>query len=137
MGIEENKNTVKRYIEEILNDLDYLRAGELLSDDFFGESGLIKGIESHKKNFEEQRKGIPDIHNRLQEMVAEGDKVVAISSVSDTDTAGMLGNAPTNKPFDIKVIVVYTLKNGKIVKGEPLTDILGGCQQLGITPVIN
>ena len=63
MGIEENKNTVKRYIEEILNDLDYLRAGELLSDDFFGESGLIKGIESHKKNFEEQRKGIPDIHN--------------------------------------------------------------------------
>jgi phage regulator Rha-like protein len=63
MGIEENKNTVKRYIEEILNDLDYSRAGELLSDDFFGESGLIKGIKSNKKNFEEQRKGIPDIHN--------------------------------------------------------------------------
>lgn len=137
MGIEENKATVRRYIKEILNDLDYSHADELLHEDFFGDQGKIKGIEAHEKNFKSQREKIPDIANNLVDMIGEGDRVVAISMLTATDTAGYMGNPPTGKPIECKVIVVYTLKDGKIVKGEPLSDLMGICRQLGITPVIN
>jgi len=133
MGIEENKETVRRYIKEILNDLDYTHAEELMHEDFFGDQGKIKGIEAHEKNFKAQREHIPDGANHLQEMIAEGDKVVAISMLTSTDTAGYYGNPPTGKPVECKVMVVYTLKDGKIVKGEPLSDRMGICRQLGLT----
>jgi len=137
MVVEENKETIRRYIEEILNNLDYSHADEILAEEFFGEGGKIQGIEAHKKNFEAQRERIPDIQNQLVDLIAEGNKVVAVSMVSATDTDGILGNQPTGKPYSVKVIVIYTLKNGKIIKGEPLVDYLGGCRQLGVTPVIN
>jgi len=135
MGVEENKAIVRRYIKEILNDLDYSHADELLHENFFGEEGKIKGIEAHENNFKAQRKRIPDGANHLQEMIAEGDKVVAISMLTYTDTAGVAGHPPTNKPAHMKVIVVYTLKDGKIVKGEPLLDSVGAARSVGHTSV--
>ena len=133
MGIEENKETVRRYIKEIMNDQDYSRAQELMHEDFFGQGGAITSIEEHEKMFKAQREAIPDMANHLQEMIAEGDKVVAISMLTSTDTTGRYGNPPTNKPLNVKVIVIYTLKDGKITKGEPLTDVIGAARQLGLT----
>jgi predicted ester cyclase len=135
MGIEENKETVRRYIKEILNDLDYTHFSELAHDDFFGMGGTIKNVEEHEKFFKAQRERIPDGANQLQEMIAEGDKVVAISLLTYTDTAGVAGHPPTNKPANMKVIVVYTLKDGKIVKGEPLMDSVGAARSVGHTTV--
>jgi predicted ester cyclase len=134
MGIEENKAIVKRYIEEILNSLDYTHAKELMHEDFFGLGGAIKTVEDHEKRFKEQRKQAPDLRNNLKELIAEGNKVVAISSLTVTDISGYAGHPPTNKKLEIKVIAVYTLKDGKIVKGEILTDSLGMFQQLGFYP---
>ena len=113
--------------------MDYSHAEELMHEDFFGDQGKIKGIEAHEKNFKAQRERIHDGANHLQEMIAEGDKVVAISMLTWTDTAGIGGHPPTNKPVNQKVIVVYTRKDGKIVKGEPLSDSLGGARQVGHT----
>jgi predicted ester cyclase len=134
MGIVENKETVRRYIKEILNDLDYSNVDELADKNFFGMGGTISSIEDHEKFFKAQREKIPDIRNNLMEMIAEEDKVVAISMVSGTDVGGYLSPKPTNKKFDCKVIAVYTLKEGKIVKGEILTDALTAYQQLGFYP---
>ena len=39
MGIEENKEVVRRYIKEIMNELDYSHTDEIMHDDFFGDKG--------------------------------------------------------------------------------------------------
>lgn len=135
MGIEENKETVRRYIKEILNNLDYAHAKELMHEDFFGQGGTITSVEEHEKFFKAQRQRIPDGINTLQEMIAEGDKVIAISMLTYTDTAGVAGHPPTNKPVNQKVIVVYTLKDGRIVKGEPLSDAIGAARSVGHTTI--
>ncbi|OGN89677.1 MAG: hypothetical protein A2158_04400 [Chloroflexi bacterium RBG_13_46_14] len=134
MGIEENKATVKRYIKEIMNDLNYSHSDELAHQGFFGMGGKITSMEEHEKLFRSQREKIPDLENRLVEMIAEGDKVVAISMVSGTDVGGYFSNPPTNKKINVKVIAVYTLTDGKIAKGEILSDLLTGYQQLGFYP---
>jgi predicted ester cyclase len=133
-SLEENKETVRRYIEEILNNLDYTHAEELAHKDFFGLGGTITSIEEHKKYFTDQREKIPNICNELKEMIAEGDKVVAISIVSGTDTGGYYSHPPSNKYLENKVIAVYTLKEGRITKGEILYDGLKLYQQLGFYP---
>ena len=134
MGIEENKEVVRQYIEEVLNNLDYTHAEELMHEEFFGEGGKIQGIEAHKKNFTAQREKLPDIRNDLLEMIAEGDKVVAVSVVSGTDVGGYFGSLPTNKKMEGKVIAIYTLKDGKIAKGDITYNLLTTYQQIGILP---
>ena len=134
MSVEENKALATRYIEEILNKLDYTHAEHLAQPDFFGVGGTINSIEDHKKYFTAQRDKIPDIHNQLIEMIAEGDKVVAISMVTGTDTGGYFDHPPTNKYLETKVIAVYTLKDGRIAKGDILYDGLKMYQQLGFYP---
>ena len=134
MGIEENKKTVRRYIEEILNNLDYSHANELADKNFFGMGGTISSIEDHEKYFRNQREQAPDIRNKLEEMIAEGDKVLAISTVSWTDTGGYAGHPPTNRKIAVKVLAIYTLNDGMIVKGDINYDNLGLFQQLGFYP---
>lgn len=134
MGIEENKETVRRYIEEILNNLDYSHFSELVQDDFFGMGGTIKSVKEHEEYFKKQRELIPDGKNTLEEMIAEGDKVLAISTVSCTDTGGYAGHPPTNRKIAVKVLAIYTFKDGKIAKGDIHYDNLGLFQQLGFYP---
>ena len=136
MGIEENKEKVKKYIEEVLNNGDYTNVDEYPHKDFAGRptARKLEDKADHKESFSEARKQIPDMHNNIQELVAEGDTVVAITSWTMTDTNGWFGNKPTNKPFETKTIVVYSFKDGKIIKGIALSDRLGVCKQLGITP---
>jgi len=134
MGIEENKETVRRYIKEILNDLDYSHFNEIAHEDFFGMGGTIKNVKDHEEYFKNQRQQVPDIRNELQDMIAEGDRVLAISTVSFTDTNGYAGHDPTNKKIAVKVLAIYTLREKKIVKGEILTDALTMFQQLGFYP---
>ena len=134
MGIEENKATVRRYIEEILNNLDYTHAKELMHEDFFGQGRNINSVEEHEAFFKKQRQQVPDMRNSLREMIAEGDKVATISVITATDTSGYAGHPPTNKKLEIKNMAMYTLKDGKIAKGEVLGDSLSMFQQLGFYP---
>ena len=92
-----------------MNNLDYTRAEDLAQPDFFGLGGTITNIEGHKKYFTDQREKLPDTRNNLLEMIAEGNKVVAISMVSGTDVGGYLTPKPTNKNI-----------NARICKGEKL-----------------
>ena len=136
MGIEENKEVVRKYIEEVLNNGDYTNVDDYLHEDFAGRPMArdLKDKDDHKKSFTEARKQVPDMHNTIQELVAEGDTVVAITTWSLTDTIGFFGNPPTNKQHETKTIVVYSFKDGKIIQGVALSDRLGACKQLGITP---
>ena len=135
MGTEENKKTVRRYIEEILNNLDYAHAKEIVHEGFFGQGLGISSLEEHEKYFKAQREQIPDIKTTLEETIAEGDKVVAICTNSFTDTAGNFGNPPSNKLLSFRTIIIYTLKDGRIVKGEPLSDVLTAIRQTGATTI--
>jgi predicted ester cyclase len=133
MGIKENKETVRRYIEEVLAG-DYSHATELMHEEFIGQNKNIHSIEEHEAFFKKRRELAPDLKNNLKEMIAEGDKVVTISVITVTDSSGYAGHPPTNKKLEIKNMAVYTLKDGKIAKGEVLSDSLNMFQQLGFYP---
>ena len=109
-----------------------------MDEDFIGYPPLgepIKGIEAHLKYGEATHAAFSDLVMETEEMIAEGDKVVAVGYWNATHTGEFMGYKGTGKRARWKVISVYGFnKDGKLTSGKILTDTMSLFQQLGITP---
>ena len=141
MSTEENKAVMRRIVEEIYNKGNVSVAGELVSPEYGysydSDLGRSKGIESYKQFASMILKAFPDHHITLEDIIAEGDKVVMRLTVTGTHTGGdYMGIAPTGRQFKMSAIIISRLVNGKIVEQWENADLLGQLQQLGaISPV--
>jgi predicted ester cyclase len=139
MSVEENKKTLQRYFDEIMNDGDYLKAHEIIHENFEGAaSGGFKGkgIEAHKQYRKLMFTTVPDAHWETLEMIAEGNKVVLFNEFKGTLKGEFLGIPPTNKQFTRVIAGVYEFEDGKIIRGltRVVSDGLSLFQQLGVLP---
>ena len=120
MGIEANKKTLKRYIEEVLNKGDYTHIDEMVTEDFTGQQtgdSTSSGIEEHKKQFDNARKSFPDMNIKIERMISEWDTVVVLCNVTFTFTGeDYLGYSPSANKVNYPIIGIYDFKDGKIVK---------------------
>ncbi len=92
-----------------------------------GKAGLKQALEIFKNAF-------PDSQIAIEQLVAEGDKVVDHATFQGTHTGSLLGVAPTGKPVMIHASDVYRIANGKIVELWHVEDIVGMMQQIGAMP---
>jgi predicted ester cyclase len=76
----------------------------------------------------------PDLQATIEEMIAEGDKVVVRWAWQGTHQGEWQGIAPTGKQFKNEGITIYTLANGRIVDDRFQANGLGLMQQLGAIP---
>ncbi len=70
----------------------------------------------------------------VEDMIAEGDKVVSRLTFRGTHTGDMMGIPPTGKSVAISEIIIDRLADEKIVESWRLFDQLGMMQQLGLIP---
>lgn len=80
------------------------------------------------------RSGFPDIKMTIEEVVAEGDKVVFRVTVHGTHKGEFKGIAPTGKQVTMTGMQIWRIEGGKIVEGWFNRDDLGLMQQLGVIP---
>ena len=78
------------------------------------------------------RTAFPDFHNTVEELIAEGDKVVARLTYRGTHRGQLFGFAPTGKAVTYSGVAVFHIERGKIVEGWVLGDTVGLMRQLGI-----
>ena len=139
MSAEENKATARRMVEELFNqggDLD--AADEIFAPTYVGHEpafGDLHGVEAIKQFAATERQAIPDLQNTIEDMVAEGDKVVmrfrgSGTHLGETEAFG----PPTGKRMEITGITIKRLTDGKIVEAWTNFDALGMMQQLGMIP---
>ena len=80
MSAEENKNVVRREMEELFNHTGNLDVvDEIIAPNYVSyepTSGEVRGIEGAKQFAATYREAFPDLQNTIEDMVAEGDKVV-------------------------------------------------------------
>jgi predicted ester cyclase len=79
-------------------------------------------------------KAFPDINFTIEDIVAEGDKVVARFTWRGTHNGEWLGVPPTGKKVSQTVISIYRIAGRKILEGWAVGDMLGLMQQLGALP---
>ena len=76
----------------------------------------------------------PDAEFTMDDVLAEGDKVVFRSSWSGTHQGAIQRIPPTGKKVTVKTIVINRIIDGKIVELWSIADSLGMMQQLGVIP---
>jgi hypothetical protein len=80
-------------------------------------------------------RAFPDIHVTVEDLIAEGDKVVASNSISGTHQGEYMGHPPTGKPVTYDEIFILRFANGRIAEMWGVVDVLSAMKQLGMIPV--
>jgi predicted ester cyclase len=83
----------------------------------------------------EFRSAFPDGGTRIDDMIAEGDRVVLRWTDGGTHRGPFMGVAPTGKHVTITGIDIYRIVDGRIVDFWCSEDVLGLLEQLGAVQV--
>lgn len=140
MSVTENKALVERYYEQLWNRWDFAVADTLLDANitFRGSLGVtVRGLEGFKGYLRMIRTAFPDFHNSIEELIAEGDKVVARLDYRGTHQGKLFHISPTGTTIRYTGIAIFRIANGKIVDGWVLGDTLSLMQQIGVFPEIS
>jgi len=137
---EQNKAVVRRTFEELWNKGNLQLANELFSPNYAHHDpstpDVGRGPESEKKRATLYRNAFPDLRLTVEDLVAEGETVVARWSCHGTHKGELDGIAPTGKQITITGVTIVRFENGKMVEGWVNWDALGMMQQLGVVPEI-
>lgn len=135
---EQNKTNVRRLFEEVWNKGQVPVVDELFAPTYTHHDSSTpdvgRGPDSEKKRLAMYRNAFPDIRFTVEDLIAEGETVVARWSCRGTHKGELNGIAPTNKQINITGVSIARFADGKISEGFVNWDALGLMQQLGAVP---
>jgi steroid delta-isomerase-like uncharacterized protein len=135
---ESNKTVVRRLFEEVWNQGNLPVTDELFAPNYAHHDSSTpdvgRGPESEKKRATLYRTAFPDLRLTIEDIIAEGETVMARWSCQGTHKGDLSGIAPTGKRITISGISTARIANGKMAEGWVNWDALGLMQQLGVVP---
>ena len=138
MSEQHNKQIVDEFIQALFTRGELDAVDRYLSPDFVNHDPTFPDQpgdrESMRAASEVIRAAFPDWHSDLEELIAEGDKVVERFTASGTHQGEIMGIAPTGRTVTLPGINIFRLQDGKIVERWGKLDMLGFMRQLGVVP---
>jgi steroid delta-isomerase-like uncharacterized protein len=140
MSVEENKAIARRMYEafgQAVSTGNWAALDAVLAADAIDHNpvpGQGPGLEGVKQVFAVFAAGFPDLHFTVEDMIAEGDKVVSRLTMHGTHRGDFEGIAPTGKSITQTGIDILRLVGGKVIERWGEFDNLGLMQQLGVIP---
>ena len=135
---EQNKTNVRRLFEEVWNKGHVSVADELFAPSYNHHDSSTpdvgRGPESERKRVTVYRHAFPDIRFTIEDLLAEGETVVARWSCRGTHKGELNGLDPTGKQFNMTGVSIARFTNGKMFEGYVHWDALSLLQQLGVVP---
>ena len=133
MTPEENKEIVRRYVEEFQNKGDEAVLDELVAENYIDHDplpGHLPGRAGMKRDV--MKAAFPNSRIEIEDLLAEGDKVVCRVRWSGTQAAEFLGIPNTGRSVSIGAIHVFRLEDGVIMEGWGRAENLNMMAQLGV-----
>ena len=129
-----NKEVIRRYWDGKFNQRRPEILDELQTTDvqYRSPSMQLDGIEEYRQAYSVYLAALHDTRLSIEELIAEGDKVVSRVSVKCTHKGEFEGLPPTGKDLTVNVLTVFRLVDGKIAEEWEIVDELGMMQQLGL-----
>jgi len=78
--------------------------------------GLASGRDGVREAFALFRQAFPDTKHTIEDLIAEGDRVVARISARGTHTGELFGHGPTGRVVTLTAIAIYRLVAGQIME---------------------
>ena len=137
VSTEQNQALVRRLMEEDISRGDETAADAIIHPDFVDHTnppGMQHGIEGHRAIVRLFRSVFPDLEWRIDDLIAEGDKVVARTTMRGTHQGGFFGIPPTGKRVEMTGVHIMRIADGRIIEHWGSNDDLGLMRQLGAVP---
>jgi steroid delta-isomerase-like uncharacterized protein len=135
-----NKAVVRRLYEEAFGQGKPEVADEVVDPDFVcydpnAEGGEVRGLETIKGEIEYFQNAFPeDFFWRVEDQLAEGDKVTTRYTFGGTHQGEFFGVTATGKRTEISGINIDRVESGKVVEEWASYDLQGAMRQLGAIP---
>lgn len=92
------------------------------------------GAEALKQVWAVLLRAFPDLHVTVEDVIAEGDKVVARNTVTGTHRGEYMGRPPTGNSVTYNEIFIVRFAGGRIAEIWGVVDALSQMRQLGVIP---
>jgi steroid delta-isomerase-like uncharacterized protein len=136
MSTETNKKLARRLYDDVLNDRRLDVVDELALADYAEHDplpGQRDGLVGLKDRATMLVEGLASTYT-VEDVIAEGDRVVVRWRNTGTHSGAFLGIPPTGRSFSIAGIDVYRIENGRLAEHWHVVDQLTMLQQLGLIP---
>ena len=131
-----NKQIVETYFNEVWNKGEVDLLDDLLTENYINHTPSTpnppKGASGLKPIIRAIRKGFPDLHYEIKDIIVTKEKVILRVIMTGTQTGPLLGIPPTGKKVEVNQINIEKIENGKIAEHWRVTDELTMMKQLGI-----
>lgn len=115
-----NKDVIRRLLQEVdrgnLDVVDLFYSPEYVDRTPSPARGLASGRDGVRNALAVFQRAFPDTKHTIEDLVAEGDRVVARVSARGTFTGELFGHAPTGRVVTLTTIAIYRIVDGQIVE---------------------
>jgi predicted ester cyclase len=126
---------VRRYYDEMWNRWNFDLAGEILVPEirFRGSLGTeVRGVEEFQAYMRTVQSAFPDFHNRIDELIVEGDRAAARLTYEGTHRGEIFGAVPTDRRITYAGAAFFRFSGDRIAEAWVLGDVYGLQKQLGV-----
>lgn len=137
MSAVDNKALVRRFVDEVQSGGHIDLIDEICSPGFVNHSappGVPPNCEGVKHLTAMFRRAFPDSYFNVEDMMAEGEKVVTRKTFHGTHEGELMGIPPTGRRVSMGLIDIVRIADGRVTEHWSVGDNLGMMQQLGIIP---
>ena len=134
MSQEENKQVVRAAFEPLDTVLE--KHEEIYAPDWVGHfSGMPPlDLDGHKQYSDAMTDAFPDLERTIDDLLADGDKVIARWSATGTNTGPFNGMPASGKFARSSGITIFRIADGRIAEEWSESDMLGLLMQIGAMP---
>jgi steroid delta-isomerase-like uncharacterized protein len=133
--VEENKALVRRWFDEVFNRQDLAVMDEIVAEDIVNHAGrdlvTMAGREGYRTLLRQLFIGFPDWHFEVEDVIAEGDRVVVRTTMRGTHQGVFRGVAATGRRVTWEHIHIFRVIDGKLAEHWACRNDIGILQQLG------
>ena len=138
MSVDQNKALFRQLVEEVFNKGNVSTIDEFLAPNFVEREVLPPGTPSGREGVKQLtmmfRTAFPDFNVSIDDMIAEGDKIVARTTWSGTQKGEFMGIPSSGKRVSFDVIDIIRISEDKGVEHWGVMDSSALMQQLGVIP---
>ena len=123
-----NKELLRRFYKDVYVDWDMSLADAVVSPRFTSHDWPADGPtgpRAFREYYAAIRAAVPDARYEVDDLIAEGDKVVVRWRLLGTHEGSFQGIAPTGRAIALKGIAIYRVDRGKLMERWVVSDLHG------------
>ena len=134
VSTDDNKDVVSRFYEDVLNSADFDALDELAVADY-EEHDPLPGQGEGREGLRDRARTLVHAFSpqfTIEDVIAEGDRVVVRWTNSGTHSGDFLGIPATGRTVSFAGIDIYRVEDGKLAEHWHVVDQLSMLIQLGV-----